>query len=289
MDSLDRALTEIADSRRPASPPALDDLLARARAGRRRTAGLGVVACLGALTIGLLQLGGSAPKRDVVLRSGPSPTAAAACHYVTGNAIYEYVDFVKVGGVTLTHGFGAEPYPAVHPENLGGIVGTVHCRLADTDGRARTDNLADGTSSFLAIGTPLYAVKGYDPACRVAARMDGKLQAYLALDDKATVALAEPCAVGPPKGEVLGGLQTTAGPGGGGAQVSGTVVFTAADGKVTSVKVDHGFHLWLAPGEYDVTGTSPQYKSGGGTCHALRRVTVVALAPVGVVVLCMLS
>jgi hypothetical protein len=203
MESLDDALTGIADRYRPSTQPALDDLVASARRRGRTTAVVATLATVGLVTAGLLQLGGPASKRDVVRPLGPTPTPVvdATCHFMTSDsAIYDYVDFVRVGGVTLTHGVGVDPYPSVRPEDLTGIVGTVRCRLDDTNGRAKPDNIQDGTSSYLAVGTPLYAVKGYDPACRIAARLNGKLNAYLALDDKAKVATAKDCAVRPPRG-----------------------------------------------------------------------------------------
>jgi hypothetical protein len=294
MDSLDEALAEIADRHRPSAQPPLDDLVARARRRRGRTAVVATLAGIGVVTVGLLQqLSGPATKQDVVRPLGPTgtPVATATCRFVTSNhTIYDYVDFVRVGGVTLTHGVGADPYPTLHPEDLAGVVGTVRCRLNDTNGRAKPDHLQDETSSYLSVGTPLYAVKGYDPACRIAARLDGKLKAYLALDDTATTATAKQCAVGPPRGAVVGGLQTIGGPGGNaGGKVAGTVVFTSTAGKTTSVVVGKsGFRVWLEPGQYDVTGTSAHYNDGKGTCRALKRVTVVAGAQATVEVLCLL-
>lgn len=84
----------------------------------------------------------------------------------------DWVDFVKVRGITylMVHGAGR----TLVPEDLGEPFDSVRFRVAGnvTDSSYRTKN---GDAAFLAPGTVLYAVKGYNTSFRLAAAHDGNL------------------------------------------------------------------------------------------------------------------
>ena len=75
---------------------------------------------------------------------------------------------------------------------------------------------------------------------------------------------------------VHGMLRMTGGPSGATQPgVPGNVFFDAGGERTTATASPDGtFSVQLPPGEYRVTGTSPQYGSGKGTCRADRTLKV---------------
>ncbi len=86
---------------------------------------------------------------------------------------------------------------------------------------------------------------------------------------------------------VSGTLRLTGGPSGSSQPgVGGQVVFTSDDTHHTQAAADGTFTMSLRPGTYTVTGTSPQFDDGQGTCRADTRVVVTGTAVAGLVVAC---
>ncbi len=96
-----------------------------------------------------------------------------------GNAVLDYVPFVKVDGLTFE---AAPPWQAAVPERrLEGTVAKVTCTLSDVVGdpdyRPR-----DGDAAFLPVGTELRKIAGYRSDFRLAAHEDGRWRIYEAAD-----------------------------------------------------------------------------------------------------------
>jgi hypothetical protein len=86
---------------------------------------------------------------------------------------------------------------SVSARHLGPVITHVRCSLTAEEDPSRTPpQIIDGTASFLGVGTPVYAVRGYSPACRLAAYLNGQLQPYLAQAEHGTTAPTTlPCAL----------------------------------------------------------------------------------------------
>lgn len=111
--------------------------------------------------------------------SGSSPSAAPDAEVVTASAEprdcptnapgeyadVDYVDFIKLGGITYTRlGVYAEgPEPPI----LGEPIGEVTCRLSGYTGMRYKPR--DGDAAFLDPGTPIYSLQDYATSFRVAA------------------------------------------------------------------------------------------------------------------------
>ena len=135
------------------------------------------------------------------------PTAAATadasgCPDVSetpGSAVaVDYVDFVQangrqyvadLGGARLTVGAGG----------VGAVQFLVRCSLSELNDRTHQmpPDPRDGDAASLPAGTPVHAVNGWSPLCRLTAEHDGSWRVYLALDEAATTARPRLCAVNP--------------------------------------------------------------------------------------------
>ena len=116
------------------------------------------------LVVALLVLGACG---ETPVAPSAAPPEERGCKVGGGNATIDYVDFVMLEGTTFINN-----YPDKNPlteRDLGEPVGEVLCRLSDnvTDPGYDSQN---GDAGFLDPGTIVYAVKGYDPSFRVAAR-----------------------------------------------------------------------------------------------------------------------
>lgn len=92
-----------------------------------------------------------------------------------GTAQIDWVDFVKVGGITYSAVDGSGR--SLTPADLGEPFDRVQFQVAEnvTTPGYKTKN---GDAAFLSPGTVLYAVKGYDTRFRLAASREGKLFLY---------------------------------------------------------------------------------------------------------------
>ena len=110
-----------------------------------------------------------------------------------GMTLVDYVDFIVIG--TTTYLSSGE---VVARSDLGEVVMRSRCsfrELNDRTGRM-TPPAQHGDTGFLPPGTPVYAVRGWPIACRVAAEHDGRLQFYLAQRSGGDRARPVDCAVG---------------------------------------------------------------------------------------------
>jgi hypothetical protein len=93
----------------------------------------------------------------------------------------DYIDFVQVGGITYHAGIRPAAGRGLRERDLGAQVAAVRCRL---DGHLPGEpGQLDGDAAYLDKGIPLFAVRGYRPSFRLAARRDGRLVLYEAADN----------------------------------------------------------------------------------------------------------
>jgi hypothetical protein len=95
-------------------------------------------------------------------------------------AAVDYVDFLQLGGRSY---LGVRV--PVRASQLGPVIGHIRCSLAASEDPHRgPPPILDGTAAFLPAGAPVYEVRGYPSACRLAAYLDGRLQFYFAPADR---------------------------------------------------------------------------------------------------------
>jgi hypothetical protein len=128
----------------------------------------------------------------VLLASGCSAVRdLGATHCPSGRRLLpqgaaDYFDFVQVGGVTYhagTGGTGPASGRALREGDVGAQVAVVRCKLADHVVEDPDKRYLDGDAAYLDKGTALYAVRGYRPAFRLAARRDGELVLFEAAEN----------------------------------------------------------------------------------------------------------
>jgi hypothetical protein len=125
--------------------------------------------------------------RNACPRTSPLPAGQAV--------LVEWVDFVDIRGVMFV--FGSPPKVSATPHDLGPVVAHVRCTFAELtgDGKHAAPTPADGDAAFIPAGSPVYAVRGFAAACRVAARVDGQIRVYLAQRTVEGHSAPKPCAV----------------------------------------------------------------------------------------------
>jgi len=104
----------------------------------------------------------------------------------------DFVDFVQLEGRQYLADRKAKAVPA----DIGAVVGAVTCELSTLKYTEAPGPSADGDAAFLTKGTEVYAVRGFDPSCRVAAKVEGAYRVYLAHHDVNGVSQPVPCASG---------------------------------------------------------------------------------------------
>jgi hypothetical protein len=117
----------------------------------------------------------------------PSPAHAAPTHpacpegtaYPPGTAgAVDYTDSIWHDSISY------EYLPAVHVTiaQLGSVVTRIQCSMSTyPDTHAPPSHWANDTAAGLPAGTPVYAVKGFAPQCRLAVNVDGHLHTYVAM------------------------------------------------------------------------------------------------------------
>jgi hypothetical protein len=123
----------------------------------------------------LLLLSGCSALHDL------SATRCPASRKLLPQGAVDYIDFVRVGGITYHAGLRPAAGRALGDSDLGAQVAVVRCKLADHIVQGPDTHL-DGDAAYLDKGTPVYAVKGYRTTFRLAARRDGKLVLFEAAD-----------------------------------------------------------------------------------------------------------
>jgi hypothetical protein len=115
---------------------------------------------------GLVLAGGCSVVQDL------SATHCPASRKLLPQGALDYIDFVQVGGTT----YHADTRPVSgRALREGAQVAVVQCKLADHMVEDPAQRYLDGDAAYLDKGTALYAVKGYRPGFRLAARRDGEL------------------------------------------------------------------------------------------------------------------
>jgi len=137
---------------------------------------------------------------------GPTGTATTSpsdgCPSVTatsGRAVMvDYVDFVRANGVEYVARLGEEE-AGVGPADIGAVQFHVRCSFSELNRRTQQmpPPARDGDAGFLPAGSPVHAVNGWSPSCRLAAQHDGSWHVYLALDGGASTAQPRPCSPAP--------------------------------------------------------------------------------------------
>jgi hypothetical protein len=111
---------------------------------------------------------------------GLGDTRCPSSRRLVAQGAADYVDFVQVGGITYQSGI-RPPGRGLREGDLGAQVAVVRCRL---DGYLPDGpGYLDGDAAYLDQGSPLYAVRGFRPSFRLAARRDGALVLYEAVDN----------------------------------------------------------------------------------------------------------
>jgi hypothetical protein len=95
----------------------------------------------------------------------------------------DYIDFVQVGGITYHAATRPESGQALRDGDLGTQVAVVRCKLAEHIVEDPAQRYLDGDAAYLDKGTVLYAVNGYRPGFRLAARRDGELVLFEAAEN----------------------------------------------------------------------------------------------------------
>jgi hypothetical protein len=130
-----------------------------------------------------------------------SSAPASACENTNrhpGNAVVmvDWVDFVRLSGTEYIAGLDGQVAP-VAPAQLGAVVGRVRCQLSALTFSEMPGPNVDGDAAFLRIGTEVHAIDGFEPSCRVAARIDGANRVYLAHHNVGGYSKALPCVKAP--------------------------------------------------------------------------------------------
>lgn len=128
--------------------------------------------------------------------AAPPTTLPAGCPPISPSArraTVDYVDAIEANGTQYT----LQPSVAVSESELGVEQFRVRCSFAQLNAATHreTPNLRDGDATFLDVGTPVYAINGWSPLCRLAAKTGVTWKVYLALLKGAAVATVNPCAL----------------------------------------------------------------------------------------------
>jgi hypothetical protein len=162
---------------------------------------LALVTCLGA---GLAGCGTANPRQAAAGRARPAAEsgtqASAGCPRGRllpagrGEAV-DYIDFLRLNDRDYD-----QARESIAASQLGPVVTYIRCSLiAEEDNRHGPAPIINRTASALPVGTPVYQVRGYLPACRLAAYLDGRLHVYLAQVQQAGITAPRPlaCALRP--------------------------------------------------------------------------------------------
>jgi hypothetical protein len=114
---------------------------------------------------------------------GLSATHCPASRKLLPQGAADYIDFVQVGGVTYHAATRPESGQALRDGDLGTQVAAVRCKLAEHIVEDPAQRYLDGDAAYLDKGTALYAVNGYRPGFRLAARRDGELVLFEAAEN----------------------------------------------------------------------------------------------------------
>jgi hypothetical protein len=126
---------------------------------------------------GLVLAGGCSVVQDL------SATHCPSSRKLLPQGAADYIDFVQVGGITYHAATRPESGQALRDGDLGTQVAVVRCKLAEHIVEDPAQRYLDGDAAYLDKGTVLYAVNGYRPGFRLAARRDGELVLFEAAEN----------------------------------------------------------------------------------------------------------
>jgi hypothetical protein len=92
---------------------------------------------------------------------------------------------------------GYEYLPSVRitASQIGAVIARIRCSMATyPDTHAPPSHEANDTATALSAGTPVHAVKGFSPRCRLAAYVAGRPRAYVAVNDTKRGPVLRACA-----------------------------------------------------------------------------------------------
>ena len=125
----------------------------------------------------------------------PAPTRAACPEgsaYPPGTAgEVDYTDSIWHDSVSYDY------FPSVRTttSQIGSVVTRIQCSMATyPDTHAPPSRLADNTATALSAGTPVHAVKGFSPRCRLAAYVAGHPRTYVAVNNTQHGPVTQACA-----------------------------------------------------------------------------------------------
>lgn len=332
MNDSNHSLAELLRRAAPDPPRSIDFDTVAGLARRRRTTttiagGAGAMLAVMAAFATLAQLGPQPTPKDSapIAESGEDPTGDArnsGCPptrpYPNGKLVYaDHVPFIVLGGRAFIAPRGPEEQGRpLFRDDLGPQITTVTCRIADLTENGRDevvgefpDDYPDGNAAYLEVGTPIYAVNGFDPACRVAVIEGDKIVPYLAHHEVNDKSVPLDCAMTPTNADkeakesadspagLMGTLQWVGGRAPGTAEpYPGTIHVVSTDGTIdqtTETSPDGTWRMDVPPGTYTVRATSPGYLSKDGAPDACRPaadpVTVKDGEPTRVEVYCQLK
>lgn len=128
-------------------------------------------------------------------RATSVPASACKTASPAGKSVVmvDWVDFVQIDGRQYVSGLDGAA-ASVPSSQLGAVIGRVACQLSALTFSKEPGPSVDGDAAFLTIGTEVRAVRGFDPSCRVAARINGANRLYLAHHDVGGYSRVVPCA-----------------------------------------------------------------------------------------------
>ena len=128
------------------------------------------------LVVAAMVLGGC------TLASGLTSTSCPSSRRLLPQEAADYVDFVQLDGITYHARTRGATGRDLHDSDLGAQVAAVRCKLADHIVEEPGGQL-DGDAAYLDPGTALHAVRGYRPRFRLAARREGRLVLFEAVEN----------------------------------------------------------------------------------------------------------
>jgi len=160
--------------------------------------GLAMLSATGCGIVGNVGTDVSGPELSTSSSANPQRGSACLTTPMTGDStvMVDWVDLVQLHGIRYISGLDGN-VPAVASDQLGAAVGRVECQLSVLKFQADPGPAVDGDAAFMEIGTEVHAIRGYEPSCRVAARIGGVNRVYLAHTDVDGVSKAVPCAKAP--------------------------------------------------------------------------------------------
>ena len=95
---------------------------------------------------------------------------------VTGNAEIDWVDFIKVKGITYLADFETTGFD-LDKGGVGKEYARVKYKVSDNVHNPSYE-IQNGDAAFLEVGTKIYALNGYSPDCRLAVYVNEKVRIY---------------------------------------------------------------------------------------------------------------